>query len=42
VIGNKLYVGSAGDCKAVMISEEDGKLVQKHISKTFSANKKYE
>lgn len=42
VIDNKLYVASSGDCKAVMISELDGKLVQKHISKTFSANKKYE
>jgi len=42
VIGNKVYVANCGDCKAVMISDADGTLATKNISKTFNANKKYE
>lgn len=42
VMENKLYVASCGDCKAVLISENEGKLNSKNISTTFSANKKYE
>lgn len=40
---NKLYVANAGDCKGVLLSQqEDGSHQSINVSKTFSANKKYE
>ena len=40
---NKLFVANAGDCKGVLLKKgADGKLKPINISKTFSANKKYE
>ena len=42
VIGNKAYIANCGDSKAVMISDQDGRLVGKNISKTFNARKKDE
>lgn len=41
---DKVYVANAGDCKGVMLREtEDGKEFEHVVvSKTFSANKKYE
>ena len=40
---NKLYVANAGDCKAVLLrKKENGAYESIKLSKTFSANKKYE
>lgn len=40
---NKLFVANAGDCKGVLLSKQaDGSLRNVNVSKTFSANKKYE
>jgi len=39
---NKLFVANAGDCKGVLLKQEGDKLKQINVSKTFSANKKYE
>jgi len=41
---DKLYVANAGDCKGTVLRKtEDGKaFVNVDVSKTFSANKKYE
>jgi pyruvate dehydrogenase phosphatase len=40
---DKVYVANSGDCKGLIFTEkEDGELEHRIISKTFSANKKYE
>ena len=41
---DKLYVANAGDCKGVLLREKKDGSGFEHvvISKTFSANKKYE
>ena len=42
VHNNKLYVANAGDSKGVLLRQKCNKLEMVKISKTFSANKKYE
>ena len=46
VIDDKLYVANSGDCKGVLLrnkgSSEEPEYQAINISKTFSANKKYE
>lgn len=46
VIDDKLYVANSGDCKGVLLrnngSAEEPEYQAINISKTFSANKKYE
>ena len=40
---DKLYVANSGDCKGVLLSlQENGEFRNTNVSKTFSANKKYE
>lgn len=40
---NKLFVANSGDCKGVLLRQKDADTMDNiNISKTFSANKKYE
>ena len=40
---DKLYVANSGDCKGVLLSQkQNGEMQNINVSKTFSANKKYE